>query len=120
PGPRGWATIPGSGRRFQRNAPKFFMDLYRTYGSMVRLPLGFFTVHLNHEPEAIKYVLQDNNQNYVRGQGYDRFKIFMGIGLLTTDGDEWRERRRIVNPLFHRTAINGMTTTMTDTTTAML
>lgn len=120
PGPRGVAAVPGSLRRFQRNAPQLFLDLHRVYGSMVRLPLGFFTVHLNYDPDAIRYVLQDNNQNYVRGKGYDRFKIFMGIGLLTTDGDEWRERRRIVNPLFHKNAINSMTTTMTAMTTAVL
>ena len=120
PGPRGAGSIPASLRAFQKNAPQLFAELRREYGDMVRLPLGFFTVHLNYEPEAIQYVLQDNNRNYVRGKGYDAFRIFMGTGLLTTDGDEWRNRRRIVNPLFHRTAVTTMTTTMTDTTTRVL
>lgn len=123
PGPRGAWSIPGSLRAFQKNAPQLFTELRREYGDMVRLPLGplgFFTVHLNYESEAIQYVLQDNNRNYVRGKGYDAFKIFMGTGLLTTDGDEWRNRRRIVNPLFHRSAVTTMTTTMTDATTRVL
>ncbi|WP_327678445.1 cytochrome P450 [Kitasatospora sp. NBC_00458] len=120
PGPRGLRTVPGSLRRFQRNAPGFFRDLGRSYGDTVRLPLGFFTVHLNYHPDNVRYVLQDNNQNYVRGKGYDRFKIFMGMGLLTLDGEEWKQHRRVVNPLFHKTAIDGMATTMTDSTTTVL
>ena len=120
PGPRGFRTVPRSLRAFQRNAPELFQDLRNVYGDVVRLPLGFFTVHLNYHPDAIRYVLQDNNQNYVRGKGYDAFKIFMGRGLLTLDGTEWRQHRRVVNPLFHKSAIESMATTMTDATTAVL
>lgn len=120
PGPRGLRTVPGSLRAFQRNAPELFLALHREYGDMARLNLGFFTVHLNYHPDAIRYVLQDNNQNYVRGKGYDAFKIFMGTGLLTLDGPEWRQHRRVVNPLFHKTAIDNMATTMTGATTAVL
>ncbi|MEV6972026.1 cytochrome P450 [Kitasatospora sp. NPDC093806] len=120
PGPRGLRSVPGNLRRFQRNAPALFTDLGRSYGDMVRLPLGFFNVHLNYHPDNIRYVLLDNNQNYIRGKGYDAFKIFMGMGLLTLDGDEWKQHRKVVNPLFHRTAIDNMATTMTDSTTLVL
>ncbi|MFB8198364.1 cytochrome P450 [Kitasatospora purpeofusca] len=120
PGPRGLRTVPGNLRKFQRNAPALFTELSRAYGDMVRLPLGYFTVHLNYHPDNIKYVLQDNNQNYIRGKGYDAFKIFMGMGLLTLDGEEWKQHRRVVNPLFHKTAIDNMATTMTDSTALVL
>ncbi|WP_380285861.1 cytochrome P450 [Kitasatospora purpeofusca] len=120
PGPRGLRTVPGNLRKFQRNAPALFTELNRAYGDMVKLPLGYFTVHLNYHPDNIRYVLQDNNQNYVRGKGYDAFKIFMGMGLLTLDGEEWKQHRRVVNPLFHRTAIDAMATTMTDSTALVL
>jgi cytochrome P450/3-oxoacyl-(acyl-carrier-protein) synthase len=117
---KGVRSIPASVRAFQRNAPELFLNLHRQYGDMARLNLFFFTVYLNYHPDAIRYVLQDNNQNYVRGKGYDAFKIFMGMGLLTLDGPEWRQHRRVVNPLFHKTAIDNMATTMTDATTAVL
>ncbi|MFB6888374.1 cytochrome P450 [Kitasatospora sp. NPDC056327] len=120
PGPRGIRTVPGNLRKFQRNAPALFTELNRSYGDMVKLPLGYFTVHLNYHPDNIRYVLQDNNQNYVRGKGYDAFKIFMGMGLLTLDGEEWKQHRRVVNPLFHKTAIDNMATTMTDSTALVL
>lgn len=119
PGPRR-AAIPLSLRRFRRDAPSYFCDLRREYGDMVRLPLGFFTVHLPFHPQAISYVLQGHNANFVRGKGYDFFRPFMGTGLLTTDGQEWKSRRLAVNPLFHRTAIEGMGTAMVEATGRVL
>lgn len=120
PGPRGIVAIPRNLRAYQRNAPQFFFDLSRTYGSVVRIPLGLFTAHLVSDPESVGHVLQDNNQNYVRGLGYEKFKTFMGLGLLTTDGEQWRQRRRIVNPMFHKTAVESMAGMMTDATTLVL
>jgi cytochrome P450 len=36
----------------------------------------------------------------------------LGDGLLTTDGDDWQWRRRIVNPAFHRQRVGEMLGTM--------
>jgi hypothetical protein len=47
---------------------------------------------------------------------YERFKIFFRQGLLTIGGGDWPERRRRVNPAFHRAAIENMTTVMTAST----
>lgn len=120
PGPTGPLALRRSIRGFQTGAPALFRQLARHYGDMVRVPLGFFTVHLNLHPDNIRYVLQDNNANYVRGKGYDYFKIFMGMGLLTLDGDEWKQHRRVVNPLFHKKAVDGMAATMTASTATVL
>lgn len=119
PGPSALA-IPRSLRAFQRNAPELMLDLRRVYGDLVRLPLGYFVTNLVCHPDAIRYVLQDNNSNYVRGKGYDAFKPFMGSGLLTTDGAEWRAQRRTVNPLFHHAALASMESAMTKATTRVL
>ncbi|MGB5936281.1 MAG: cytochrome P450 [Ornithinimicrobium sp.] len=119
PGPSGRHAVANL-RAFRRSAPTYFHELRRSYGDTVRLPLGFFTVHLPFHPDDVSYVLQEGNANFVRGKGYDFFKIFMGIGLLTTDGDEWKARRRTVNPLFHRRAIAGMSQAMTHATTRVL
>lgn len=119
PGP-GALAVPRNLRAFQKGAPGLLLDMRRVYGDLVRLPLGFFVVNLVYHPDAIRYVLQDNNSNYVRGKGYDAFKPFMGSGLLTTDGAEWRSQRRTVNPLFHHTALASMETAMAKATTRVL
>ncbi|MFI1918081.1 cytochrome P450 [Nocardia sp. NPDC020380] len=120
PGPRGAHRIPEHVKALRTNGPGLFEALRRTYGDTVRLPLGLLTATLVFHPDGIKHVLQDNNANYIRGKGYERFKIFMGNGLLTTDGEAWRERRRTVNPLFHRTAIDAMVDTMVSVTAEVL
>lgn len=112
PGPRGAYRIPAQVRALRTDAPALFEGLRRTYGDTVRLPLGLLTATLVFHPDGIKHVLQDNNANYVRGIGYERFRIFMGSGLLTTDGESWRNRRRAINPLFHRMAVGAMVDTM--------
>jgi cytochrome P450 len=120
PGPTGPVPTVRNVLRLQRDAGALFTDMHARYGSTVRLPLGPYLTHLNLHPDGIRHVLQENNSNYVRGAMYERFKIFFGLGLLTTDGEEWRTRRRRVNPLFHRSAIDGMADTMTDATDTVL
>lgn len=120
PGPTGGASAWLNLQRFRRDAPTYFLQLRREYGDTVKLPLGFFTVHLPFAPADVSHVLQAANGNYVRGKGYDFFRIFMGSGLLTLDGAEWRARRRIVNPLFHRRAIEGMVDQMAGATGRVL
>ncbi len=120
PGPAGPLAMLANVLRLQRDAGALFADLHQRHGDIVRLPLGPYLTHLNLHPDGIRHVLAENNANYVRGQMYERFKLFFGLGLLTTDGDEWRGRRRRVNPLFHRSAVDGMAETMTDATDVIL
>ena len=120
PGPSGPVPTVRNVLRLQRDAGALFADLHARYGTIVRLPLGPYLTHLNLHPDGIRHVLQENNTNYIRGAMYARFKIFFGLGLLTTDGDQWRSSRRRVNPLFHRAAIDDMAGTMTDATDTIL
>lgn len=120
PGPHGPVKGGVNLLRLQKNCPKLFLDLSRTYGDLVRLPLGPYLTYLNTSPEGVNRVLVANNGNYLRGPMYERFKIFFGEGLLTTDGAEWKRRRQRVTPAFHKKAIVSMTGTMTDATATVL
>lgn len=120
PGPAGAAPMLRNLLRLQRDAGSLFTDLHHKYGDLVRLPLGPYLTHLNIHPDGIRHVLVDNNANYVRGAMYERFKIFFGEGLLTTDGPTWRASRRRVSPLFHRAAIATMAQDMTEATEVVL
>ena len=120
PGPSGPVSIARNLLRLQKNCPALFLDLTRRYGDLVRLPLGPYLTYLNTSPEGVNHVLVANNGNYLRGPMYERFKIFFGEGLLTTDGAEWKRRRQRVTPAFHKTAIESMTGTMTAANTAVI
>ncbi|MBX7182141.1 MAG: cytochrome P450 [Bacteroidia bacterium] len=53
-------------------------------------------------PDYAKHVLQDNNKNYKKSFAYDVLKLFLGNGLLTSEGDFWLKQRRLAQPAFHR------------------
>src|SRR3954470_6603178 len=88
--------------RFDRDAIGFVTAMAQEYGGIARISLGPFVVHLVSDPAAVKHILQDNAKNYVRGKFYGNFDLFFGRGMLTTDGAEWRERRQVSQPFFHK------------------
>lgn len=76
-------------------------------GYLKRNILGF-TVHILLDPELIEHVLLGNAPNYVKP---DIVKSLLdpiiGRGLLTSDGELWREQRRIVAASFSPAAVEA-------------
>jgi cytochrome P450 len=66
---------------------------------------------LNH-PDLIKRVLIDNHRNYLKGIGYERAKLLLGNGIIVSDGDFWKQQRRMVQPAFHREMLKALTATI--------
>lgn len=92
----------GQMRDFGRDPVDLVTRMRDTYGGITRMRFGPLVVHLLTDPAHVKHVLQDNARNYVRGKLYDNFHIFFGRGLLTTDGAEWKARRKVSQPFVHR------------------
>src|SRR5262249_24486500 len=103
---------------FRRDRLKFYLDL-ATFGDVVRIQVGHTCMHFVAHPEHIKYVLQDNAQNYGRSSLMLMLKSALGNGLLTSEGDFWRRQRRLAQPAFHRQRIGNFATIMTECTQAM-
>jgi cytochrome P450 len=67
------------------------------------------------DPAAIRYVLVDNAANY-RKDDLQRRVLAPGLGngLLTAEGDEWRQQRRALAPLFNPRTVAGFAPAMAD------
>ncbi|MFI9405147.1 cytochrome P450 [Nocardia sp. NPDC052316] len=113
PGPEG-DHLMGALSKFKSNSLGLITDLQGKYGGIVRVKLGPYLVHQLTEPSAIKHVLQDNPDNYRRGRFYQGFNLFMGRGMLTTDGAEWRKRKQLSQPFFQRARIEAAAPIITD------
>lgn len=113
PGPEG-DHLMGALSKFKSNSLGLITDLQQKYGGIVRVKLGPYQVHQLTEPNAIKHVLQDNPDNYRRGRFYQGFNLFMGRGMLTTDGAEWRKRKQLSQPFFQRARLDAAAPIITD------
>jgi cytochrome P450 len=91
------------------------------HGDVVRWRLGPVTVYLLRHPDAVQRVLVDQHRNYdKKTRGYDALRMFLGNGLLTSEGDFWKRQRRIAQPAFHRQRIADFGRTMVGLTEDML
>jgi cytochrome P450 len=59
-------------------------------------------------PEAARLVLLDNADNYAKGIGQDFARSFLGEGLLTAEGEEWRTARRTIQPLYRTDRVRDL------------
>jgi cytochrome P450 len=69
---------------------------------LIQVAIGGRRQYVTFKPEDAKHVLQENHRNYVRSPAFKILEIFLGKGLLTNDGDHWRQQRRLAQPAFHR------------------
>src|SRR5690606_21729852 len=74
---------------------------------------GARRVALVMHPDDIRRVLVTQQRGFERGPALERAKVFLGDGLLTSDGDLHMRQRRLVQPAFHRGRIAAFGEMMT-------
>ncbi|MDZ8089893.1 MAG: cytochrome P450 [Nostoc sp. DedQUE12b] len=120
PGPPGFPII-GCFLQMSTNPLQFLTNSAREYGGVVHLgSIGPQQLYLIADPDSIKYVLQENPQNYTKGENFQDIKLVIGEGLVISEGDSWRSQRRLMQPSFHRQQIAAMVNDMTQLTAEMV
>ena len=104
-----------------RDLANVYMEVARTFGDAVKFGSGRWALHFFSHPNAVKHILQDNNANYPKlPQFNNQMKDVVGEGLVTSEGDLWRRRRRLLQPAFHRQRIAAFVTVMAERTATFL
>jgi enediyne biosynthesis protein E7 len=70
------------------------------FGDVVRLPVINGSVYLLVHPDHVEQVLVSQNTNHWKGRLFSRADFLFGNGLVLSDGEDWRQHRRIMNPGF--------------------
>ena len=84
-----------------------YVGLATTYGDAVRVPFGpRSALFLLSRPEHAEHVLATAQDNYVKAFTYRPLRALIGNGLLTSEGEDWRRHRRLIQPLFSRRDVN--------------
>ncbi len=110
----------GNTLAFLRNPLGTLHTLQKNHDRVVHLRIGGRHQYLVLQPEDAKHILQENHRNYGRSPAFEVLKIFLGNGLLTSDGDFWRRQRRLAQPAFHRQKLAALTQTMISETAVWL
>jgi cytochrome P450 len=106
PGPPGLPWL-GHFPQLRSNALGFVTALARTYGPAATFCLGQQPVVLLSRPEAIRSVLVERARSFTNAEFNAVLRPVLGRGLLTTDGEEHRRLRRLVQPAFGRKRVEG-------------
>ncbi len=72
---------------------------YFSFGSMG----GFFL----NKPDLVKTVMMERWANYPKSKRYKTLSPLIGDSILTANGDRWRERRVLAQPIFQTKIIAG-------------
>ena len=98
----------------RRNPTAAFMRAARRFGDVVYFKIGPRRGYLITNPADVRHVLQDNARNYHKSPLYDKLRLSLGNGLLTSEDEFWLRQRRIAQPAFHRQRIAALAGVMAE------
>jgi cytochrome P450 len=97
----------------RRDPIAVFMSAARL-GDVAYLKIGPRRGFLITNPADVRRVLQDNARNYHKSPLYNKLRMSIGNGLLTSEDEFWLRQRRIAQPAFHRQRIATLAGVMAD------
>ena len=113
PGPQG-----GARRQYQRHVQRdplaAYLAVRATHGDVVQLASFPMPLYLLSHPDAVQHVLRDQAQNYRKGVLFANIAALQGQGLLTAEGEVWRQQRRLAQSALHRRHLERFGAVMAD------
>lgn len=101
PGRPGWPLIGNIPNVVKRGLLDTAGEAWRELGDVFRLRIsGGLWLYFVAHPDGAEHVLKTMRRNYVKGSAYDSFRRITGNGLLTAEGEDWRRKRRRIQPAF--------------------
>ncbi|HEV2852060.1 MAG TPA: cytochrome P450 [Thermoanaerobaculia bacterium] len=113
PRPRGYPLV-GVLPRLMSDPVRFCTRMMLQYNDLVRLDLGVGSIYLVTLPEHMHQVLVENNDNYWKGDVFERTRFLFGNGLVVNEGESWRRQRRLMQPAFAHRRVASLVPIMTD------
>jgi cytochrome P450 len=110
----------GSSRRYADDPFAFLRACGEAYGDVVQFDLGPMETYMLTNPTDIERVLVSDASRYGKPAFQDdALGDLLGDGLLLSEGERWREQRRLAAPAFDVDRLSGMADRMTGYAAAM-
>ncbi|MEM7156974.1 MAG: cytochrome P450 [Myxococcota bacterium] len=71
-------------------------------------------------PDAVEAIYVTQRASFVKGDGYDAIRLLVGDGVLTVEGETWKQQRRTIQPCMNRSFLKGFATPMVQAAVDML
>jgi len=99
-----------------RNPVPVLSKYHATFGDTFRFYLGGLKEAIvTIDPAVIQHVLKTNAENYHKSEiQVKRMGHFLGKGLLTTEGEAWRNQRRLIQKGFGPKQLDALSAIMQD------
>ena len=94
----------------RKNPIPFHRKFFTTYGDTfsVRLNRKKYIL-LSRDKEVVQHILQKQHKNYFKSQIQTKYlSKYLGMGLLTANGDFWLRQRRMIQPAFHKKKMDSL------------
>ena len=105
PGPRELPVI-GQTLRYLRD-PIGFMQEAAAYGDLVTMSVKPALLLLVNHPDLVRDIVITHHQQVGRSPNSEVLRYAMGDGLVTASGTDHLRQRRLIQPPFHRSRIQG-------------
>ena len=109
--------VRGRGRnlvRRLRDSIRFYEKLHRDYGPIVRYRVLHLEVCGLFDAEMIREVLDEQRDAFDKGRALQLSRGLSNPTVITASGAEHRRRRKLIQPFFHRTALDRYVSTIVD------
>ncbi|NXP55286.1 CP4V2 protein, partial [Heliornis fulica] len=110
--------ILGNALLFERTGEGFFKQLqiyvedFRSW-PLFKLWIGPVPVMILYHPESVEFILS-SSKHIEKSYLYHFLHPWLGTGLLTSTGDKWRSRRKMITPTFHFTILTDFLDVMNE------
>lgn len=105
PGPRGRAAFGFFGAGSLGGMLDFFRETARKYGAISSFRILHKRIYLIDDADIAQQILVTRQHEFVRDTGATLLRELVGDGLITREEPLHRERRRALQPAFHRDQI---------------
>jgi cytochrome P450 len=107
PGPRGLELLQFFGDGTFEGTLRFLCAQTERYGPIVSFRFGLRRLYLLDDPDLLRQVLVVQQHRFARSTGAALLREIVGESLITSEEPLHRERRRMLQPAFHRGRIAG-------------
>lgn len=91
-------------RQIYKDPLPFHRENFQRYGNTFKIsPKPGLTIHFTCDTDLTQHILQKNQRNFHKSSlQTDDLGKYIGHGLLTSNGEEWRKNRKLVQPAFYK------------------